>query len=567
MDRNTELTNNGVPILNYDRSKHHDVFTHTTTFNLGQLVPFFFDCFVQPGDTYSIDTSFVTQLTTLKTPIMGNLYQDVFYFSLPWWVVWEHAKEFFGENPNGAWAQTVEYTVPKIKVTTNRAVDIHSILQHMGWTTRNVAYEGTALILRAYLEVWNYWFRDKTVTAPILYSKGDEDVTYDGSSIHGGTLLNVCRFHDRFSSCIPEPQAGSPETISIGTTAGITGNGDVSIYGTSQALTFHNGAGTQGLTVANVTNTPAFAYMATNAGSAQVGSETAVNNGVPTLKRLGLTPNSDFSGIVGKVDTSTLQVDLTTAVSATINALRVDVALQHIKEKDAIFGNYYANITQAHWGVMGNSDILQIAEYLGGKRVPLNISTVLQTSSTDNTSPQGWATGYSKTGDTDHSFTKSFTVHSIILGVTCIRQDHQYAQGLPVQFSKFRKYDYYWNEIAGVGYQALPKKQLYITGNPTVDEQTFAYQQPWQEYRCWDNMVTGEMNPDYEQSLDYWSLVDDYSSAPVFSTEWLEEKPDYLDRALQVQSNAQDQFLCDFAVDITKISEVPLYGIPGITKL
>lgn len=561
MDRNTELTNNGVPILNYDRSKHHDVFTHTTTFNLGQLVPFFFDCFVQPGDTYDISTSFVTQLTTLKTPIMGNLYQDIFYFSLPWWVVWEHAKEFFGENPTGAWAQTVEYTVPKIKVTTNKAVDVHSILQHMGWTTRNVAYEGTALILRAYLEVWNYWFRDKTVTAPILYSKGDADVTYDGSSIYGGTLLNVCRFHDRFSSCIPEPQAGSAEVISLGTSANLndtnltvmTSNEKLRQTGPGNQMYWNREDG------ANLTNTqynlfiqgaPNSNWGMTNSNSGNMGTSTS-----------SWYPNNLY------VSTAGATVDLTTAVSATINALRVDVALQHIKEKDAIFGNYYANITQAHWGVMGNSDILQIAEYLGGKRVPLNITTVLQTSATDSTSPQGWATGYSKTGDADHSFTKSFTVHSIILGVTCIRQDHQYAQGLPVQFSKFRKYDYYWNELAGVGYQALPKKQLYITGNPAVDEQTFAYQQPWQEYRCWDNMVTGEMNPDYALSLDYWSLVDDYSSAPVFSTQWLEEKPDYLDRALQVQSSAQDQFLCDFAIDITKISEVPLYGIPGITKL
>ena len=94
----------------------------------------------------------------------------------------------------------------------------------------------------------------------------------------------------------------------------------------------------------------------------------------------------------------------------------------------------------------------------------------------------------------------------------------------------------------------------------------FAYKPPYQEYRTWVNITTGEMNPDYNLSLDYWTYADDYGNTPVYSTEFLEETPDFLDRTLFIPSTTADNFLCDIACNITKISEVPQYGIPGLSR-
>lgn len=547
MDRNSEIAKAGVPTITYNRSTFKDTFTHTTTFNLGDFVPFFVDTQVQPGDTYSIDTSIVTRLNSPKTPTMGNLDQDIYWFSLPWWVVWEHAKEFWGENKTGAWAQTVEYTVPRIfvpSVESGNAIDTHHTLAHMGFPIHHGNYYGTVLALRALYEIWNYWFRDQTVTAPILYSHGDEDLTYTSDREHGGQMLKVCKHHDYFTSLLPEPQKGTAETISLGTKAPVLG--DTS----GNYLT-----GTIGTFKPDGTAITAGRNIITHYSSGDGKSYLDYN-------QEGITEVSPSNVQLG------LFTDLSQAVAATINAMRVDIAMQHIKEKDAIFGTRYGELTEAHWGVQGGADILQIAEYLGGKRVPLEMQTVLQTSATPTSgegTQQGYTGAFSVTADADKSFTKSFTVHSILIGVMCVRQDHQYSQGLASQFSKFRKYDYYWNELANIGYQPVYKKEIYTTGTST-DNEVLGYKPPHQEYRTWVNITTGEMNPDYNLSLDYWTYADDYDSAPVYSTEFLEETPDFLDRTLFVPSTTADNFLCDIACNITKISEVPQYGIPGLSR-
>lgn len=84
-----------------------------TTFNTGDLVPFYVDE-VLPGDTAQIDTSKVVRLQTLLTPVMDNMYLDTYYFFVPMRLCWEHTKEFFGENTESAWIPETEYEIPQI---------------------------------------------------------------------------------------------------------------------------------------------------------------------------------------------------------------------------------------------------------------------------------------------------------------------------------------------------------------------------------------------------------------------------------------------------------------------
>lgn len=559
MDRNTEYQNAGVATLSYERSTHQDIYQHKTTFNVGQLVPFFVDTLAQPGDTYSMSTSIVLRLTTPYFPTMDNLYADIYYFYVPYTILWTHAKEFWGENKLGAWTQTVEYKIPEIK-TTNVAVTTHSILDHFGWRKGVKGIHGSRLALSAYFEAWNQFFRDQTVSAPIQYDMGDTDIEYDGSTEKGGTMLNVYKFHDYFTSLLPEPQKGTQQTIPLGSTAPVT------VYGNGNGMRMEamSSSGKITRTLGQMTNN--------NVGidSAIVMSQTfdaqSVENGTVTTGLQALTTSTPVglataqtygtSGIVGLAD-------LANATAAAINALRLKIAVQHILERDAIYGTRLQEIYRAHWGVTAPADLMQIPEYLGGKRVPINMETVLQTSSTDATSPQGNTGAFSVTADSDFSFTKSIYAHGVILGLICVRQDHTYAQRMDAKWNKLRKFDFYWNEFKNLGYQPVLKKEICATGTAT-DEQVLAYKQPWQEYRVWTNDVTGELNPDYQYSLDAWTYVDDFANAPTYSKEFLEETPTNVDRTIVVPSSTQDQFICDIACNITKVSEVPQYGIPGL---
>nr|DAI09754.1 MAG TPA: Major capsid protein [Microviridae sp.] len=64
--------------LDMSRSKFDRSFSLKTSFNVGDIVPFYVDE-VLPGDTFDVKTSKVVRMQTLITPIMDNIYLDTYY--------------------------------------------------------------------------------------------------------------------------------------------------------------------------------------------------------------------------------------------------------------------------------------------------------------------------------------------------------------------------------------------------------------------------------------------------------------------------------------------------------
>ena len=107
------LVNNPVS-LDIARSTFTAHPKHITTMTEGDLVPVFFSE-VLPGDTFSVDTSFLARMATPIFPVADNAFIDFFYFYVPNRIVWNHWKEFLGENTSAPWTQSVEYTIPQLK--------------------------------------------------------------------------------------------------------------------------------------------------------------------------------------------------------------------------------------------------------------------------------------------------------------------------------------------------------------------------------------------------------------------------------------------------------------------
>ena len=103
MSRNDELRFDENPTsLDMSRSRFQRNSSIKTSFNTGDLVPFFCDE-VLPGDTFSVNTSKIVRLQTLITPMMDNLFLDFYFFFVPNRLVWSHWQEFMGENTQSAW--------------------------------------------------------------------------------------------------------------------------------------------------------------------------------------------------------------------------------------------------------------------------------------------------------------------------------------------------------------------------------------------------------------------------------------------------------------------------------
>lgn len=89
MNRNTESHFSLAPHVDISRSRFDRSASLKTSFNVGDVVPFFLDE-VLPGDTFSVDTSKVVRMQTLLTPMMDNVYLDTYYFFVPNRLIWDH---------------------------------------------------------------------------------------------------------------------------------------------------------------------------------------------------------------------------------------------------------------------------------------------------------------------------------------------------------------------------------------------------------------------------------------------------------------------------------------------
>ena len=275
---------------------------------------------------------------------------------------------------------------------------------------------------------------------------------------------------------------------------------------------------------------------------------------------------------------ASLYTDLSAAVGATVNQLRQAFAIQKFYERQARSGSRYIEVVKGHFDVTNPDFRVQRPEYLGGRRIPININQVIQTDKTamysyydeDNNkwvtedgTPQGNASAYSVTADTNEDlFTKSFTEHGILMGLVCVRTDHSYQQGLNRQFSMKKFTDYYWPEFANLGETAILNKEIFMSGTASDDEAAFGYQEAWANYRYFPNIITGEMRSNYAQSLDIWHYGDDYSQLPSLGSDWIDEPSENMARTLAVQNH--DQLFGDFYFGAIYTRPMPLYSVPGL---
>lgn len=525
-----------------------------TSFNAGDIVPFFLEE-VLPGDTFNVKSSKVVRMQTLLTPMMDNVYLDTYYFFVPNRLVWEHWKQFNGENTESAWIPETTYEVPQITSPADTGWSVGTIADYFGIPTGVPNLSVSALPFRAYALVINEWFRDQNLQDPLVVPVDDATVAGVNTGVFltdcakGGKPYIAAKYHDYFTSALPSPQKGPDVSITVAQGSQwpvVPLDGSVSLSGKPMVWKQADGSSFG----SGATNYP----IAANGAGASLPGQSVVVTG------------SSVSGVSATAVPANLwAVSDGQAAVATINQLRMAFQIQKLYERDARGGTRYIEILKSHFGVTSPDARLQRPEYLGGNRVPININQVVQQSGTGagSTTPQGTVVGMSQTTDSHSDFIKSFTEHGFILGVMVVRYDHTYQQGVDRMWSRKSRFDYYWPVFANIGEQAIKNKEIYADGS-AKDNEVFGYQEAWADYRYKPNRVTGEMRSQYAQSLDVWHLADDYDKLPSLSDEWIREDKSNIDRVLAVQSSLSNQFFADIYIQNRATRPMPLYSVPGL---
>lgn len=494
-----------------------------TTLDMGQLVPVMCEQ-VFPGDVWKMNTDAVVRAAPMLAPIMHKVDLFTHSFFVPMRLLWEDWENFITGGKNGDDASVK----PTIKFP--EGVAENSLGDYLGFPTGVEKSEFDALPFRAYAKIYNDWYRPENLEdeIPMAETEGEDTET-------NTELQYRCWSKDYFTNALPWPQRGEATFLPLGTQAPVIGNG--------KAL---------GLTDGNYSGGFYGTY-----GQGVGASHTWVSSDVyPDVGSVNTpTPLYGATGVVTDPANSGLKADLSSATAITVDALRTAIQTQQWAYLAARAGYRYIEWVQAFFGQKSSDARLQRSEYLGGGRSPILISEVLQTSSTDNTSPQGNMSGHGISASRSHTWKKNFEEHGIVITLMSIMPKAGYFQGLDRQWTYKTRYDFPNPIFSHLGEQAVMDSELYYEGSE-VEPKIFGYSPRFQEVRYKQGKVHGA----FRSSLKYWHLDRDFAEQQVLNADFVKCNPSKRIFAVETEPG----FLAYINHNIKAVRPFPKYGNPGL---
>lgn len=565
--------------INRARSKFHRPSKVLSSFRSGVLVPFYVDE-VLPGDNFELKLKALCRMTTPAAATMDNAFLDLYAFYVPNRIIWDNWKKFMGETTDDYWTNDEELEVPQINFGQNthmqygRKKDIdentdyaHDLLSYLGVppiqdnralvVNSSESCKVNALPVRAYCQIWNDYFRDQNTQLPIHLNKGDDPYSsFPGTNYNpyatsyvdgcetGSKLAPVNKFKDYFTSALPQAQRGQAVQLPLGQFAPVVARDEYTIQN-------------HGVSLGTLNN---IAWSKTGVHGLIMGINAQTTNGIYNAH---VSVDNDETADVSNaqvVAPNNLWTDLASATASTVNQLRLAFQTQKYLETLARSGSRYIESLYSLYGVQISDKTIQRAEYLGGMRTPINITSVAQTSET-GTTPQGTIGAYSVTGLEKAIGNHFFEEHGILMIVGCVRAEQSYCQGYEPLWSRKSRFDYYAPVFANLGEMPIYNKEIYF-GGVDDDEGVFGYKEAWAEYRFKPNKCTGLMMPFTQNSLSVYNYANNFESVPTLTTAFMCENPELIDRTLAIADT--DQFIIDLYVDNYTTRVMPMYSVPGL---
>lgn len=420
------------------------------TCDMGQLIPILCEEMV-PGDFFKIGNQSIIRFQPLVAPVLHEINQFVHYFFVPYRLLWEDWEDFISGGVLGDDSSVLPRWEPAGGPPPVLNNAIGSLWDYFGFPT-GIDPQGAYPLdfpRRAYNLVYNEYYRDETLQTEVDL---DNDV-----------ILNRNWEKDYLTSALLWQQRGTAPALPIsGTTSAVFDSALVNVQ---------------------TPDTPIGTLNATTPGNLAINSVNGKANFM-----LFMNDNT---------------IDLSAATTFDIADLRLAFQIQKWMERNARAGVRYTEFLKAHFGVSPRDDRLQRPEYIGGSKAPVIISEVLQTSSTDATTPQGNLAGHGITVSDAYCGKFHADEFGLIIGIMSVMPRTAYQQGINRQWLRRTKYDFYFPEFANLSEQAIENAEVCaLDADASHNVDIFGYQGRYDEMRVKSSMVCGQMRTTY----DYWHL-------------------------------------------------------------
>lgn len=491
--------------------------TYTCNISMGKLYPLGLWP-ILPGSRWRGSAAVDIQMQALLRPILHNIRYTVHYWFVPIRLVWEDWEIWFTGGEDGSFTAVHPYFVSD--GTNNAKGSLAHRLCRCGNGVSGLHLN--VLGVRAYNLIWNEWYRNQNASQKVAISKASGLDTTTSLVI----LKRTWKPNDYYTNSLPFLQRGPAVSLPVAGTAPVVGK--------DKALVVRTGLDRQdGI------------------------FDLYDNNNDGVMLNAGLNKAKDGINVTNDKTKTTLEALLSEGAGVLLSKMRAGLSTAHVFEKLARSGGRYAEALLALYGIRSSDARLQRPEFLGGGSRPLMVQRVLQTSATDNTSPQANPAGFASSMSVTPRFDKVFEEHGFIIPIMSVMPQSDYFQGIDPLMSISNRFDIPVSDFAGIGDQAILNKELYATGT-SVDNEIFAYTPRYENYFKMPNRVVGE----FEDSLLNWTLARKFANTPVYCADFVECNPD-TDRIFAVEG--QDNLLVQVYHDLDVDQPLPRFRSPGIS--
>lgn len=480
-------------------------YTHKLTCNMGELIPVCLKAMV-PGDIFSIAHNLVIRFQPLNAPPLHEVNAMIETFFVPYRIIWDDWESFITGGEDGTEAPTLPR---KTSVGGNTAGSIWDYMHFPIGVTPGVGGRPLAFPFYAYYKIWNEYYRDQT-----------QDTELD---ITTATSLLIRRWEkDYFTSALPWEQRGTAPALPI--------SGTIDIDGKDTDITLGNETDATGRILRSIT-------------------------GVAIGDNLGLVSGPSATADARWVDPA-LEVDVSGATTFDVNDLRLAFQTQKLLERMATGGSRYEEFLQSMYATSPGDARIQRPEWIGGMKVPVIFSEVLQTSE-DGTTPQGTMAGHGITVGAKRIGTYRAKEFGLLMSIMSIMPKAAYSQGVHADWLKSTRYDFFNPLFSNLGEQPITHAELYTSATQADNESVFGYQGRYNEMRSSFDVVSGEFGPG--ETYEYWHFGRKFASKPSLNSTFLE----YDGRTDAFAAPSEPQLLVNCGNIIKAVRPLPIMANPG----